>query len=144
LTIREYPVILGDHPSVSSGAPLTLGWEYLEQSTRNLELYEYTRQRRRTRRQLAIPVDVRGQILLKMGYTIEELANATMEVEDVKRQRAESMRSSNMMDRTKLVLTSTGELPKNVVNGMAKLFTVNKTPATPIKPQINKAAARSA
>eukprot|EP00529_Nitzschia_sp_RCC80_P035665 CAMPEP_0113482596 /NCGR_PEP_ID=MMETSP0014_2-20120614/23001_1 /TAXON_ID=2857 /ORGANISM="Nitzschia sp." /LENGTH=176 /DNA_ID=CAMNT_0000376119 /DNA_START=127 /DNA_END=657 /DNA_ORIENTATION=- /assembly_acc=CAM_ASM_000159 len=138
LTIREYPVILGDNPNVSSGAPLSLGWEYTEQPRRNIDMYEYTRKERRSRKHLAIPVEVRGQILLKMGYSIEELAMATMESDEIKRQRAESMRSSpaNMiMDRTK-------DLPKNVVNGMARLFTM--TNGQPIKPHINRAAAKSA
>ena len=140
LTIREYPVILGDNPNVSSGAPLSLGWEYHEQPKRNIDMYEYTRKERRPRKHLAIPVEVRGQILLKMGYSIEELAMATMESEEIKRQRVESMKASSspanmIMDRTK-------DLPKNVVNGMARLFTM--TNGQPIKPHINRAAAKSA
>ena len=87
---------------------------------------------------MTIPVEKRGQILLQAGYSITDIATATIEIDNIKKSRNDSMKSSNMMDRTKMVLETTGELPKGIVTGVAKLL------MTPIKPSINKAAARSA
>lgn len=40
LNIREYERTLGDHPDVTSGPPLALGWEYREVAT-GIQLVEY-------------------------------------------------------------------------------------------------------
>lgn len=47
---------LGDHPGVSEGAPLTIGWEPIARSTAELEVFEYMRKpARRPRKELQIP-----------------------------------------------------------------------------------------
>lgn len=46
-TVRTYPMILGDHPGgVSTGPPLTLDWEHLEEITFDLNEYERKKQQR--------------------------------------------------------------------------------------------------
>jgi hypothetical protein len=104
LTIAEYPMILGDHPSCNNGAPVTIGWEQQASQTRNLELYEYTRKPRRTRRQLHIPVQTRAIMLLQGGYTLQEIGNATHQVSLDRKLRAESISSHGNWNRVKNML----------------------------------------
>jgi hypothetical protein len=135
LTIREYPMELGDHPSCSSGAPVQLGWEPQSVSKRNLNLYEYVRgERRRGRRELAIPAQRRGQILLQAGYSLEEIGNAAMEVENTKKLRSDTLKKKGW-DRANIILETTGKLPRGIVNGLASLV---------VKPTQNTVQARSA
>jgi hypothetical protein len=38
--IREYTQVIGDHPSCSSGCPLSLGWDYIQTEPESLQDYE--------------------------------------------------------------------------------------------------------
>jgi hypothetical protein len=97
LTIHEHALELGDNPACSCGAPLTISWKAHNSITRNLELYEYMRgSRRYGRKQLAMEVTDRAKLLLSSGYDIVEIANATMEVDEIKKQRAESLKGTNL------------------------------------------------
>ena len=40
IQIHEHNRIMGDNPSCSEGAPLTIGWEVVKESTYELEYYE--------------------------------------------------------------------------------------------------------
>ena len=115
LTIREYPIILGDNPACT-GVPITIDWDYYADTgtTRNLELYEYIKAKKRRRRNkanntsnnsaaginnksntkkdicLRIPVTKRSQMLLDAGYTQNEILQCALEVLEIQKQRAES------------------------------------------------------
>jgi hypothetical protein len=93
-TVHEFPITLGDNPACSIGAPVQLGWKALESTTRNMESYEYVRkgERKGDRRQLIIPVEKRGRILLNRGYSIDQIAEATMNADEIKEQRQETLR----------------------------------------------------
>ena len=57
VTIREHKSILGDHPGVSTGAPLTLDWRCQRETTFDVIEYEYTVRRcspRRPRKELVL------------------------------------------------------------------------------------------
>jgi hypothetical protein len=114
LTITEYPMELGDHPSCAHGAPVTIGWEPQGTQTRNLEMYEYTRKTRRTRKQLHIPVHTRGHLLLRAGYSLQEIGNATMQVQVDRKLRAESLSAHGNWNRVRMMLETTGKLPKGI------------------------------
>ena len=43
LSIREYPIVIGDSPSTSRGVPLSIGWKYAPECTVDLDAYEATR-----------------------------------------------------------------------------------------------------
>ena len=43
LSIREYPIVIGDSPSTSRGVPISIGWEYGPECTVDLDAYEATR-----------------------------------------------------------------------------------------------------
>jgi hypothetical protein len=62
IEILEFPYILGDNPSVSSGAPIALGHELVKQRTLEVDNYEQNRGKRKSRKRLAIPVQIRGQM----------------------------------------------------------------------------------
>jgi hypothetical protein len=122
LTIREYPMEIGDHPSVSAGAPVQIGWEPQETHKRNLDFYEHMRaDRRRGRKKLAIPVQKRGQILLRAGYTLEQIGNAAMKAHEDKKLRADTLKHQSW-DRANMVLETTGKLPKEIFGGFANVL----------------------
>ena len=65
--------------------------------TRNLELYEYARtQSRQPRRKLVIPVLTRSQMLIDAGYTQEQIVTRALEVLEIKNQREETIRSTQL------------------------------------------------
>ena len=41
ISIREYPMILGDHPNTRSGLPVMLDWQHQYEETMGLEMYQY-------------------------------------------------------------------------------------------------------
>ena len=40
ITIQEYPIIVGDHPDVSAGTPITIGWEVISTYVCHIDKYE--------------------------------------------------------------------------------------------------------
>ena len=97
ITIREYPIIMGDNPAATGGCPITLGWTVLATTTRNLEVYEYTRheeQHRRRRRSTTrrtkknkkvtvLSIAKRSQLLLAAGYTQDQIIKRALEMAEL-------------------------------------------------------------
>lgn len=135
ITILEFPITLGENPSVSAGAPIQLGWKPQRVSTRDIELYEYLRRdERRHRRALHMSVPRRAQILLNAGHSIDEIADAVLKVQVIQKQRTDSFKGSGFNDRLQLVLQTTGKIPLNMMRGVLNLG----------KPKQNTLQARSA
>jgi hypothetical protein len=100
-------MVLGDNPSVSSGAPIMLGWENQGELHLCIDVYERfyrrprkvvrRRERRSRREDLAIPsVQQRTKHLIQSGYCIYEIAEAALEVIRVKKEkRAETLERTN-------------------------------------------------
>jgi hypothetical protein len=130
LKIREYPLILGDNPACSDGAPVTLGWKYDAAYERNLEFYEYTRQAERRSKCPKISVQKRAQLLLAAGYSLEQIGAAVLKVEEAKKMRSDSLKAMGFGERTKMILESTGRIPKDLLTGMAGLLVANKPPTS--------------
>lgn len=63
--IREYNVIVGDHPCCATGFPLTLDWEYREVNNIEVDKYEKVRSPRRHKEELKISPEERSQLLLE-------------------------------------------------------------------------------
>jgi len=148
ITIQEYPIILGDNPSCV-GAPITIGWNVLRTTQRNFELFEYThliersqreqQQRPRTKnsstpnntnnsaaggcRRLSIPK--RSQLLLEAGYTQEQIIQRVLEVEVIKKLRADSAKETKNSINQQLLVPVQGFgkfLSKNI-----KLLTIGSS-----------------
>jgi len=88
LEIIEFPCILGDNPSCSSGAPLTLDWKPQEQCTVKVDFYEFTRDPRRSR--LTMKKSEREEHLLAMGCTPAQLAQVEEQIAQIKKDRESS------------------------------------------------------
>jgi hypothetical protein len=73
LEIRNYDIVIGDHPCCMMGTPISLGWDYSPAIQRHsVDQYEAGRQGiRRNRNQLRLTCDERQTILLSCGNTSE-------------------------------------------------------------------------
>eukprot|EP00525_Craspedostauros_australis_P000933 CAMPEP_0198117160 /NCGR_PEP_ID=MMETSP1442-20131203/16723_1 /TAXON_ID= /ORGANISM="Craspedostauros australis, Strain CCMP3328" /LENGTH=171 /DNA_ID=CAMNT_0043775147 /DNA_START=109 /DNA_END=624 /DNA_ORIENTATION=- len=123
ITIVTYPMILGDNPAVSEGAPIQMDWEAVDTVTQSMELYEYIRNndggsKRRRGKKLQMSTEKRGRIVLQAGYSLTDIANAVMEVEAIKKSRAESLTKADGWERLGLLLKNTGKLPKDIISGV--------------------------
>jgi hypothetical protein len=90
IEIIELPMTLGDNPSVSKGAPLTVEWVAQQRTTFGIDFFEKYRPSRRSRRGLVLSAEVREKILLDRGFCLEEILSASWEVEAAKVRRRES------------------------------------------------------
>lgn len=95
IEILEFPYILGDNPAVSAGAPIALGNELEGKTTWELDTYENGRKKRKSRKKLVIPVHTRAQILLSQGYSLEAIATATLEADEINQGRMTSASNQN-------------------------------------------------
>lgn len=96
LTVREYDLTLGDHPSSASGPPVQLNWQHKAENTMPLDDYEQMRQPRRKRRQLKMSFQEREQLLQESGFTMDELKNAWMNSLKVRQQRYETVMTGSL------------------------------------------------
>uniref|UniRef100_A0A7S3P3Q1 Uncharacterized protein n=1 Tax=Amphora coffeiformis TaxID=265554 RepID=A0A7S3P3Q1_9STRA len=109
IKIREHPRALGDHPAVSSGPALSLGW-YSADPTKcqhsrttewsSVEAYEQARGRSpRSRNEIRLPRHERQKILLEQaGVTYSELHAYQQETAQLQRSRSQSLRDRNNLD----------------------------------------------
>uniref|UniRef100_A0A7R9W5E3 Uncharacterized protein n=1 Tax=Pseudictyota dubia TaxID=2749911 RepID=A0A7R9W5E3_9STRA len=88
VTIREYPMTIGDHPNCSYGPPVTLSWDYDEYESIDVEKFESHRPQRRNLRGMMMNFYRRKNILLHWaGHSQDELDAATASADRIKRQR---------------------------------------------------------
>eukprot|EP00540_Astrosyne_radiata_P017902 CAMPEP_0116834148 /NCGR_PEP_ID=MMETSP0418-20121206/6831_1 /TAXON_ID=1158023 /ORGANISM="Astrosyne radiata, Strain 13vi08-1A" /LENGTH=346 /DNA_ID=CAMNT_0004463677 /DNA_START=27 /DNA_END=1067 /DNA_ORIENTATION=+ len=85
LTIREYPLSLGDNPSCALGPPVSMSWDHIHEETMDMEEYESQRQKRRTR--LWMSGRVRRALLLGQGYSPSQMQAAMKQVRKIRFQR---------------------------------------------------------
>lgn len=96
VVIHEHAYELGDNPSVSEGAPLTIAWDAQDKQTYEIEYYEAynpSHKRRKSKNGLKLSVSDRAQLLLKSGYPMNEIVGATLQVLECKQSREESIRN---------------------------------------------------
>jgi hypothetical protein len=83
LEIREYKVVIGDHPCCTRGVPLSLGWDYCEGGTLDLDAYEEGRSPRRSRVDLRTSSEERSEILTDVASQ-EDLRRAQRKLHRVR------------------------------------------------------------
>jgi len=90
LEIREYDIVIGDHPCCTSGLPLSLGWDYTEHDILPVDEYEACRSRSLSGKELRrLPSHERKE-MLEERYSATELRHAERRVH---RSRAELLSS---------------------------------------------------
>jgi hypothetical protein len=91
--IHSHEIMLGDHPSVSSGPAVTIEWTALH--TRKLTIDEYEERNpspsRSSHKALLLPRAVREDRLRKHGYSTRQLEIATRAVNKIKKNRRSSV-----------------------------------------------------
>jgi hypothetical protein len=139
LVITEFPIILGDNPAVSAGAPVTIDWTPQNESSFSIMAYEECKpKRRRRRRKLLISVSNRTLLLLVAGYSIDEIGNASTNAQDIKFGRQESIENQNW-DRVNMFIENTNDTLREMVTTPGK-----KLKAMIVKPIKNSKMARMA
>ncbi len=98
--VREYPRILGDSPSVSSGPPISISWTY--DATLSVPVDEWERIRdsdRRTKQEIRVPEDIRRAWLIDAGYSGSEMQSVINVIAQDKKQRRSSIDKSDLQDK---------------------------------------------
>ena len=90
ICVREYNVTLGDNPSVSSGAPLTLGWNFCEHKPIRLDDNDLARKRRKAKCPRTLSYYERRYLLFWFGVPAKDQERAERVAGQIRRQRARS------------------------------------------------------
>ena len=100
--VREYPRILGDSPSVSSGPPISISWKYDEKATLSVPVEEWECIRdgdRRTKQEIRVPEDIRRAWLIDAGYSGSEMQRVINDIAKDKKHRRSSLDKSDLQDK---------------------------------------------
>ena len=115
--VREYPMILGDNPAVSSGPPITIDWEYSVRYQQDMDEHiKMTPLPRRSEKQMVMPSFYRKNLLREGGYSDNDIQWASMEADFVTSQRIATIKS--------LRLTAF-QLVKNRIKKRMKKISIN-------------------
>ena len=94
ITIREYPMILGDNPSVSCGPPVTIDWQHSSEAHLPLDKYMHSLPFfPRERCQMVMPAFLREDIVSNSGYQYSDIINTMYEIDLIKTQRFIALKS---------------------------------------------------
>jgi len=90
--IREYQLVPGSNPSVSSGPPVELGWAHTDHTSVDIDQWESIRDgRRRLQAQMRIPPHVRKALLLHHGNDQKTIRDATRSALIARKQRMQTL-----------------------------------------------------
>jgi hypothetical protein len=120
IVITEFPIILGDNPAVTSGAPITIDWIPQGERFFSVESYEQCKPARRRRRRLLISVSHRAILLLAAGYSIDDIADASINAQQIKFSRQETMQASQYRERVSLLMENTNDAFSGMVQNTGK------------------------
>jgi len=91
--VRDYDMILGDHPSCSCGPPVTIGWDYHQYEPLDVDVYEFDNAfSRRSLREMWMNYNRRMHLLL--DYTEVDFKVVEKEIKRIKLRREITKRLS--------------------------------------------------
>mmetsp|Transcript_27575 Transcript_27575/g.51741 ORF Transcript_27575/g.51741 Transcript_27575/m.51741 type:complete len:148 (-) Transcript_27575:437-880(-) len=117
IEIHEHAMIMGNSPSISYGCPLEIDWEEQCHYSVDVEEYEETRPPRRIRDQLAMPGELREEVLLESGYTKRQINRQISQIQ------SERHHASSKLHSTISCLSS---LPKKLISKTKSKLTTSR------------------
>ena len=121
--VRVYERVLGINPSCTSGPPLSLGWRYFPERSCSIDAYECNKPFTRSPSELVLCREERELILLSLGYTRKQLANAVRMTIRLKNQRRKTIQN--------LATAGMEEMVENAGRKVKRLFVLNKSEERP-------------
>lgn len=114
ITIRDYPITLGDNPGGKTVGPsLTIEWEPCSSRTVKLSAYEKERRKELRRKdQLIIDPKQRQKLLRRCGFSTEEILQAKADVQIARKRREESS-LKQLFGKEKQTISEFGETLSN-------------------------------
>ena len=97
IEIQEHAYVLGDHPSVSGGVPLTIDWNPQSSLTIDFEVYHKDKPPPRTSYEMRMDHSTRMRILQSSGWSLSQIFDAVQAVETDKALRRQSYPSNSCM-----------------------------------------------
>jgi len=152
IEVYEFPCLLGDNPSVSAGAPLTLGWTHTSKAKMDVRLFEQRRKPRRSGKDLQSSAQSRQEYLTEVaGYTQAEIEDAAHQAASIRRKRektAAAATNHKAFDKLHLVLETIVRKSSKTTSSRAllqrHLKAASATSASPAKEQQANKASRAA
>jgi hypothetical protein len=97
--VRQYERILGDNPSCSSGAPVSIGWKFFQERTLCLSVdeYEYYHGHFRDECDMVLDRQERETLLYELGYSEKDLAKVVRENVKMKKNRRQTVNNLPIM-----------------------------------------------
>jgi len=91
LTMREYPIILGDNPAGTVGPPLSIDWDYIEpEMTISIDEYEKYRPPRRNGSSMLMPLGTRVATLKLAKFSRREIVEMSKTCKKIRIERRRS------------------------------------------------------
>ena len=94
--VREFPVCLGDNPSVTNGVPVTIQWDCSSENSYSVDLYDRTMAQKCNGKAETIPAVQRFCMLRKSGVSQRCIMEAERDAALCKRGRALTMERMHM------------------------------------------------
>ena len=115
IQIREYERVVGDHPDTRIGVPISLGWKFIEQPAVDITLYEADRLPKKINLRMS---SITRKNLLQTIFDIseEEIQEATIEVQKIKKQRQQSQKQSKVGAKTESAMKSFRKKMKRAIS----------------------------
>ena len=96
--IREYMIIVGDNPSVTSGPPIGIGWSYMEERNASVPLEAFEQYRdgmRRAFHEMKIPARIRLEMLREWDVSPNEIRRVQKECTLIRKQRFQTLQQDH-------------------------------------------------
>lgn len=110
IQIREYPIVVGDNPSILTGTPITIDWEYVEEMEFAVDDYEQQKPTSRNMLELRLPAKYRDTILKQQGFSLKDRLQGRKAANITRSQRrrtAETMKLAPVMEMLELATRAT-------------------------------------
>lgn len=93
VSIREYELVPGCNPSISTGPPVELGWRHTKDIKHSVDAYELARcGTRRLQYQMRMPTEIREDLLLLHGSNLKEIRTAAKDAMQAKKLRLSTVK----------------------------------------------------